>query len=324
MVAERAQDRAVGVEWVALALRRRSLQLALAASWLFAGILQAQTFMFTAAFAKMVLAVTGPGNPGWIAASIQWSAHLVEAQPVLCNSVFALVQIALGLGIAVRATARMALGASILWALLVWWFGEGLGGLLVGGASALRGAPGAVLLYAVLAVLLWPTVSVRGRSAAFVAAGTVGLIAARIVWAVLWAGLAALNLQPANLAPGAVHGAVAGMGDGQPGWVSAAVNGFAAVSRGRDTVLTITATVVLLVIAVGVFLPAGWQRGAVVLAVVAAAFIWLVGEALGALFGGQSTDPNSGPLLIFIALAYWPATTPSTAGSPMAATAAHA
>jgi hypothetical protein len=74
----------------------------------------------------------------------------------------------LGLGIAWRPTVKLALGASVAWALGVWWFGEGLGGVLAGTASPVNGAPGAVLLYALLAVLLWP--ADRDPDAPFVAA----------------------------------------------------------------------------------------------------------------------------------------------------------
>ena len=38
-------------------------------------------------------------------------------------------------GIAWRPTLRLALGASIMWALGVWWLGEGLGGVLSGAAG---------------------------------------------------------------------------------------------------------------------------------------------------------------------------------------------
>ena len=43
------------------------------------------------------------------------------------------------------------------------------------------------------------------------------------------------------------------------------------------------------------------------LALVVAAAIWVVGEAFGMILAGGATDPNSGPLLALLALAYWPA-----------------
>src|SRR3984957_21332296 len=134
---------------------RRVLQLGLAAVWLLDGVLQYQSWMFTKAFGQL-LAGAASGNPAVIAGPITWDAHLVEHYPVPLNAAFATIQLLLGLGIAWRPTVRVALGASIVWSLAVWWLGEGLGGVLTGTASPLSGAPGPVILYALLAVLLWP------------------------------------------------------------------------------------------------------------------------------------------------------------------------
>ena len=147
---------------------RRALQLALAAIWLLDGVLQYQSFMFTKAFGQM-LASTAPGNPAVIASPINWDARLVEHNTVALNAIFATIQLLLALGIAWRPTVRLALGASIPWSLGVWWFGEGLGGVLNGAADPVNGAPGAVILYALLAVLLWPA-DRPGRPAPFTAA----------------------------------------------------------------------------------------------------------------------------------------------------------
>ncbi len=92
---------------------------------------------------------------------------------MLLNTIFATIQLLLGVGIAFRPTVRFALAASIAWSLGVWWFGEGLGGVLNGGADPLNGAPGAVILYALLAVLLWPA-DRPGTPASFIAARAVG------------------------------------------------------------------------------------------------------------------------------------------------------
>jgi hypothetical protein len=286
---------------------RRWLQLALAAIWVFDGILQYQTYMFSKDFSASFLAGMAEGNPDWIASSILWAAHIVEGNPVLINAVFATLQLGIGLAIAFRPTLRVGLAVSIVWSLGVWWFGEGLGMLLTGGASALAGAPGAVLVYAVLALLLWPTV--KDTSMSFVAAQPVGIPAAKTVWVVLWGGLAALNLQPSQLTADSVNSTVSGMGDGQPGWVSFLINRFAEISHHSGVALSIIGAIILALVAVGIFLPRRWTRTVLVAAVVVAAFIWVIGEALGAPFGGRGTDVNSGPLLALIALAYWPTTT---------------
>jgi hypothetical protein len=121
---------------------RRELQLALAAVWLIDAGLQFQSFMFSKAFGQM-LAGSADGNPGFIARPIIWQASLVQQHAVLANAMFATIQLLLGAGIAWRRTVRPALAASIAWSLGVWWFGEGLGGVLNGAASPLNGAPGA-------------------------------------------------------------------------------------------------------------------------------------------------------------------------------------
>ena len=111
--------------------------------------------MFTKAFPGM-LAGTAAGNPAFVASPVTWSAALITHHLVVLNAIFATVQVALGLGIAWRPAVRLALAASVLWSLAVWFLGEGLGGVLAGPASLADGAPGAVILYALLAVLLWP------------------------------------------------------------------------------------------------------------------------------------------------------------------------
>ena len=64
--------------------------------------------------------------------------------------------------------------------------------------------------------------------------------------------------------------------------------------------------VALVIVAVGVYLPPPLARATLILAIVVAAVIWVVGEAFGAILTGGGTDPNSGPLLALLALAYWP------------------
>jgi hypothetical protein len=60
-------------------------------------------------------------------------------------------------------------------------------------------------------------------------------------------------------------------------------------------------------IAIGIFLPVPYARAAVILAAIAATAVWAFGENFGAMFTGSATDPNSGLLLVLVAVAYWPA-----------------
>jgi len=287
---------------------RRLLQLALAAVWLLDGLLQLQPFMFTKAFATQIIDPTASGNPSAVAHSITWSAGIIGHHPVSTNAAFAAIQVLLGLGIACRPTVRAALAASVGWSLAVWWFGEGLGGVLTGGASPLSGAPGGVILYALLAVLLWPT----DREGRFPAARPIGVPAARGLWLLLWGSLVFFTLQSANTGPQDMNAMIVGMADGQPDWLGAIIKHSASLVAHRGLAASIVLAVVLALVAVAVFLPPGVWRALIVLALVVAAVIWVVGEAVGGVFGGQGTDPNSGPLLALIALAYWPATHPTT------------
>jgi hypothetical protein len=282
---------------------RRALQLGLAAIWLLDGVLQYQSFMYTKAFGQL-LAGTATGNPSVIARPISGDATLVEHHLVLLNTIFATIQLLLGLGIAFRPTVRIALAASIAWAIGVWWFGEGLGGILDGGASPLNGAPGAVIIYALIAVLLWP--ADRDASAPFVAARAVGAHVARALWLVLWLSLAYFALTPANRAPEAVSGTIAHMNSGEPGWLSAIERGGASLVANQGLAASVALAVALTVIAVGVYLPRPFAKVTLALAIVVALVIWVVAEAFGGILAGGGTDPNSGPLLVLLALAYWP------------------
>jgi hypothetical protein len=283
---------------------RRALQLGLAAIWLLDGVLQYQSFMFTKAFGQL-LGSTSAGNPGVIARPINWNAALVSHHLVLLNTIFATIQLLLGLGIAWRPTVRVALAASVAWSLGVWWFGEGLGGVLNGAASPLNGAPGAVILYALLAILLWPGDRPGGRPP-FPAARAVGARVARAPWLVLWGSLAYFAVTPANRAPQALHGMIAAMAAGEPGWLAALDRQSAALVAHQGLAASIALAAALAVVAAGVYLPPPLARATLILALAVTAVIWVVGEAFGTILAGGATDPNSGPLLALLALAYWP------------------
>jgi len=251
----------------------RGLRLALAALWLADATLQCQPFMFTRAFGQ-TLAASAPGNPRVVAGPVTWSAEIIGQHPAVTNAAFATIQLLIALGIAWRPAVKAALAASVAWSVAVWWLGEGLGGVLTGSASPWTGAPGAVILYALLAVLLWP--AGRDGPAPFAAARPFGRLPARLLWLALWGGMAFLTLQTASMAS-----------PGQQG------SAFLAL--------------VFDLVAVGIFLPAPCARIAVILAATASAVIWVLGENFGAIFTGTATDPNSGLLLVLLAAAYWPA-----------------
>ena len=303
---------------------RRALQLALGALWLLDGMLQFQPSMFGRGFPRM-LAGSAHGNPAVVARPITWSAGIIGHHVVALNALFAAIQLLLGLGIAWRPAVKFALAGSVAWSLAVWWLGEGLGGVLAGTASPVNGAPGAVLLYALLAVLLWPAdrppadrppadrhpaapftvapfTAAPFTAAPFTAARAVGRSVAQASWLVVWLGLAALALLPASRAIGRT---IADTTPGEPAWLAGLDAHLASALTEHGLLASVALAVVLTVVATGTFLPRRPARAIIVLAVALAAALWLA-QGLGGILTGSATDPDTGPLLALLALAFWP------------------
>lgn len=288
---------------------QRTFQLILATMWLLDAVLQIQPFMFTRGsngFSGMLNGLSS-GNPSWVAHTITWNGSIIYHQPVLTNTLFALVQFVIGFGIVWKRALKPALAISIVWALGVWWFGEGSGGVFHGAATPFSGGPGGVLFYAVLAVLLWPS---EGSNRPFVAAQTVGLTAARWIWVGIWSLLAFLSVVGSGRSPQALHGLVADMDHGQPGWLAHIDGVSESFFLHHGTPAAVLLAIVCLIVAAGVFLPPQGAQLTLVLAMAVFAVIWVAVQNLGGILAGGATDPNSGALVIMLALLYWPFTTP--------------
>jgi hypothetical protein len=80
-------------------ISRRTLQIGLGLLWLLDGALQLQPFMFTKTFGRTVIAPGGADQPGIVSHPIRLAAQLVIAHPVITNCVFAVIQLALGIGL---------------------------------------------------------------------------------------------------------------------------------------------------------------------------------------------------------------------------------
>jgi len=280
------------------------LQLALATVWLLDGILQLQSFFFSKSFGLQMISGMSSGNPSVIARPISWSGSIIGHHAVFTDAVFALVQCGIGLAIAWRPTVKLGLGVSIAWAVGVWWVGEALGGVLSGTANPVNGAPGAVIIYALLAVLLWPTDRTE-EQAPFIAARAVGAPIAKGLWLVLWGSLAYFAVLGANRSSQGLHNLLHSEAYGEPGWVAWIDHHAANLVDHRGLAVTVVLSLLLVVVAVGTYLPPSLANGSVVLAAAVSAVLWVVGENFGALFTNGATDVNSGPLLILLAVAYW-------------------
>jgi hypothetical protein len=169
-----------------LRITTRGVQIVLGLIWLLVGLLQFQSFMYTHG---VITEVFGP------AAEKQWSIvggpmKTIDAfygrDLTLWNTLAAEIQCAIGLGLILsRRTVKPALLLSFAWAPAVWWFGEGFGGLTSNTLpSPLMGAPGAVILYALIGLLVWPTSKREGRSPADM--GPLGDRGGLYAWSGLW------------------------------------------------------------------------------------------------------------------------------------------
>ncbi len=289
---------------------RRGIQIALGTAWLADGALQLQPFMFGRGFVNQILMPAYMGSPSGVTGPALAFTRLVLHAPATWDAAFAVTQLLLGAALLWRPAVRAGLAASIVWALAVWWFGEGLGGVLSGSASPLTGAPGAVILYALLAVLAWPTpiqtAPAGRRTDGPVAAGSpLGLTGARVAWLVLWGSSAYLMLQASNRAPDALRSTFAGLASGEPGWIAAMDRGVASAAASHSLAISIGLAVVFVAAGLGVFWSAT-TRAALLLSVIVAVAIWVLGENFGAIATGRGTDPNTGLLLVLLAAAFWP------------------
>lgn len=284
---------------------RRTLQLLLATFWLLDGILQLQSFFLTKSFGLQMISGMSSGNPSVVARPIHWSATVIGHHAVATDALFAVIQIGLGFAIAWRPTLKWGLAASIVWAAGVWWIGEGLGGVLNGTADPVNGAPGAVILYALLAVLLWPEERTGDRPAPFVAAGWVGVPVARVLWVALWGSMAYFAVVGANRSPRSLHDLIGGEASGEPGWLATLDRHAASMVDHHGLAITTVLAAAFVVVALGSVAPPALANATVGLAALLAVVIWVVGQNFGALFSNGATDLNSGPLLVVLAAAYW-------------------
>jgi hypothetical protein len=271
---------------------RRHLQVALGLFWLLDGALQAQPFMFTREFATQLIAPVGQGQPGFVSGPVHWASTVVAAHPVAWNVPFAAIQLLIGVGLLVPRTARLALAVSIAWALGVWYFGEGLSGLASGHASLITGAPGSALIYALLAGAAWPRQdSAREAPAPWL----------RFPWAVVWVGAAVFQALPGqNSGAGVASDLTAGT-SGAPAWLASLDNSVGAWAAHHGSLLVLVLVSAEVLIGIGA-LARRTRTAAVVAGLALTVALWVMGQDLGALYSGQATDPNSGPVLALMAI----------------------
>ena len=283
---------------------RRVLRIGFGLLWVFDGILQAQPQM-PGGLPSQVIEPTAQSSPRWVqdlvnAGGTIWSNHPITAAAA---SVWIQVGIGLWLLVAVRGWWSRGAGlASVAWGLMVWIWGESLGGIFAPGLSWLTGAPGAVLLYCVAGALIalparaWLT----ARTGRLLLAGT-GLF---------FIGMAVLQAWPGRGywqgRSGSLSAMVTSMSQtSQPRALSALVSAFGSFDTAHG--FAVNLFVVIALAAIGAALLTGRPRlvrAAVLAAGVLCLADWVLVQDFG-FFGGLGTDPNSMiPTILLLAAGY--------------------
>lgn len=324
-----------------LGISARTIQIVLGVLWIIDAGLQFQPKMFGSDFVSMVIIPNAVGQPAVVGSSITHMAHFLSNDVALWNTLFGLTQLAIGIGLLVPRTVRPALAASFAWAFGVWWIGEGFGGVFTGHANALIGAPGAVILYALIGLLVWPRVSGsvsadlrdgevavgsasdssrRGIASSAAGGGPLGPLGSLWVWAGIWVFFAVLQFLPQNRTPGWLENSLTAMASGQPGWYARMLDSLGHAFTGAGIPISVLLAAGFLVIGLGPFLTRR-PDVFVVAGMVAGAVFWVTTQAMGGILTGMATDPNAGLILVLLGAAFLP-TLLDPVGAPVPLTVA--
>ena len=248
---------------------RRTVQTVLGLLWVLDGGLKFQSFTYGRGFIQMLTAMQ-PGQPHWLSVSIGWGASAMQSHQAVFATLSGLLEVAIGIGLLYKPLVKPALLASIVWAFVVWWFGEAFGMLFMNMANPLTGAPGCIDLYALIALLVWP----NRRPG-----GLLGVRGARILWAVLWTVQAYLWLLGPNSSANATRAAINAAPSGMS-WLSTIQDWAATASAGHGLIIALVLAAASL--AIGVAVALNWRPTPfLILAVVLNLAYWLLGEGLG-------------------------------------------
>ena len=297
-------------------LSRKTLQRILGVLWLFDGIIQLFPQMWTMNMVNGVMKPMLDGQPGFIEPSLQFIINQTTLHLVEVNLLISVVQILLGLGFLLLPDrwVKWLVFASIVWAVIVWYGGEGMSMLLTGQASILTGAPGAVLLYSLLGLAVYPrekSVAVSKRTTR--KTGDVGLLSRktlRYILAGFWFFAALLQLQPYWWQQGQISqsiGAMVGQGGLNTVVVDPLLQQVSNATANIEVPLNIALIVVFLAIGIGLVVVKEEQlRPFLIASIVVSIVFWYFAQGFGMILTGMSTDFNSGLLVVVMTLACWP------------------
>jgi hypothetical protein len=305
---------------LSLIVTRRSIQITLGFLWLLDGALQLQKQMFSANFANDVIAPSATGQPLIVSGPIHFEIHILLLHPAIFNLFFALTQLLIGFLILFKRTTRIGLIGSTIWALMVWYLGEGLGGLLGLHTILLIGAPGAVIIYAILALAVMPKNDTKfDRQPAFWLP---------LIWAILWIGGAIYQILPGQNTAADISSMILNNSTNAPHWLASldvnlankinhiTHNGAVAsmhmsayqmahmqTQSTSGSWLIVILVIIQLLIGLLILLRGSFRKTAIIIGIILSLCFWVYGQNLGNYYSGLATDPNSAPLFIILGVA---------------------
>ncbi|MCL5116573.1 MAG: hypothetical protein M1272_05420 [Firmicutes bacterium] len=285
---------------------RNILLVGLSGLWILDGLLQMQPLLVTQ-FVPQLLKPLIPGQPTLVAHMLLAASHLWKLHPMSWDVGASWAQILLGLAIIFGDEAgwrRAGLWLSVVWSLVIWVAGEGLGSILSGG-SWLLGSPGSVLFYGAAAgILLMRIPWDPERVASWWRRGMV----------TFWLAVALLQAWPA-----AAWWSSRQLGQfiltqaemPQPAIVSAPLYAWAHLAFQHPVFWNSLLVVVFLALAV-LWTLVPRSRATWGITMLTTFLTWWLGQDFG-MFGGMGTDPNSGAIVLLGLVAYRSLTrTPAT------------
>lgn len=278
--------------------------------WLIDGLLQIQPPMASSMFVDMVLAPVLQGLPAWYLRIMGQGIQLWTDQQIDSAVFAALIQLAIAILLITgkdRWFGKFGLWLSIAWGLVVWFLGEGMGGILSGNPSFITGSPGSVVIYIAGAALLLmpPAWWVQGKIERAVAK-----------WiSIFWVLCAVWQIIPSS-----GYWTAAGLWSGlfensfatpQPAFIIVPIQVVANLVRQQPILWNGFFALIMLGLAVGFWLRKG-RRWTMALAMSWLLFTWWIGQDFGVV-GGVGSDPNISPVLALLLVGTWSYTQPLTA-----------
>ncbi|HEU5377572.1 MAG TPA: hypothetical protein VFV38_19285 [Ktedonobacteraceae bacterium] len=296
--------------------------------WLIDAIFQVQPQMFTSNMIDNVLLPTLSSQPGPVAASLHMIVLTISSHLLFFNLLIAIVQAEIGLFLLAGFWVRGTVILSIVWSLIVWYGGEGMNMLLTGQASILTGAPGAVLLYPLLGLLIYPRKAAGAKSDTD--NGASSLLPQKHFYKVLagfWIFAGLLQLQPYWWQPGQISqsiGDMVAMGGFDSVLVDPVLHPISVLAVNLEIPLNIILILLFLGLGIGLLMNRShWLRPLLITSLLLSFLIWWIAQGFGAIFTGMATDFNSGLLLMLMTLVSWPRLAPQHAAQTQPASRAN-